>query len=208
MLALTLVSGCATHESAPVSAPFTAVPERIPPRHIEATNSAGPLTLDEAIERIQTCNPQLDALRSAVRVAKERRAAATDVQDPEALAAWGNVEDEFGGADNDSDKNSKWRTGVRVYIPNPFGMVPRASARTADFMAAKADLQAASWLVECDVRRSFAELDYLAQDIALAQELAGQTAEILEQGRLRSQQGAVTAADIVAAGPAPGAGPE
>jgi outer membrane protein TolC len=198
-VALALVSGCATRESAPGSAPAAAVPEHIPSRTLQPTNSAGPLTLDEAIERAQICNSQLEALRGAVRVAKERRSAATDIPDPEALAAWGSVEDEFGGANDDSEKDSKWRAGFRVYVPNPFEMAPRASARTADVMAAKADLQAASWLVECDARRWSAELDFLAQDIALAQNLVDQTAEILRQARLRSQQGAATAVDVVAA---------
>jgi outer membrane protein TolC len=77
--------------------------------------------------------------------------------------------------------------------------MPRVSARKADLQAAQGDLQAARWLVECDVRRLIAEIQYLSEDLALTVELVHQNDEILKDTRARAGQGAATAFDMVSA---------
>lgn len=204
---LVLAAGCTTHQAPPVFAPVppvtahvgpTTLPAPVAPPPPLAAAAAAPLTVEQAVERAQARNLQIQALRAAVTVAKQRRSAASDIQDPEALAAWGNVDDEFTDNGDNADQG-KWRTGARVYIPNPFLLSPRIDARSAELMAARADLQAARWGVECDVRRAFAEWNYLAQDLGLARELVRQSEAILKEVRRRAEQGAATAGEIVAA---------
>jgi outer membrane protein TolC len=137
-------------------------------------------------------------LRAAVEIAKQRKAAATDIEEPEALGGWGNNGDVFGEPVDAHKKDIEWRAGARVYVPNPFLMGPRVSARAAEVMAAQADLQAAQWLVEQDVHRLFAELNYLGEDVALAADLVRANDQILSDARSRAQRGAATAADVVA----------
>jgi outer membrane protein TolC len=142
---------------------------------------------------------QIKALRAAVAVAKQRKSAATDIDDPEAVVAWGNVDDMLDDSGSAQSADSARRVGGRFYLPNPFQVVPRVSARKADLQAAQADLQAARWLVECDVRRLIAEIQYLSEDLALTVELAHQNDEILKDTRARAGQGAATAFDMVSA---------
>jgi outer membrane protein TolC len=165
----------------------------------QAGASANPMTVDQAVERAEACNPQVHALRAAIDLAKQRKSAASDFEEPEALLAWGNLGDEFGNFVSTGNNDKESRAGGRLYVPNPFLIVPRVSARTAEVMASKADLQDTLWLVECDVRRLSAELYYLAEDMALATELAHAQSEILKDVRVRAQQGAATASDVVTA---------
>lgn len=157
-----------------------------------------PLSAEAAIERAISSSPKIKALRAAVSVAKQRKSAATDLPDPEGIATFGNVDDEF-SEDPVNGRNQR-RYGGRVYLPNPFLMVPGVNAKTADFHAAQADLEAARWNVENDVRRLFAEILYLSEDRALTEELAHQYGLILQDARARvTQGGAATASDIVTA---------
>ncbi|HWH69092.1 MAG TPA: TolC family protein, partial [Candidatus Sulfotelmatobacter sp.] len=169
------------------------------PAAVQPGVPAAPITLEAAVERAATFNTQIKALRAAVAVAQQRKSAATDIEDPEALIAWGNIGDDLDNSGHTRGAGSDLRTGGRMAVPNPFLMVPRVSARTADFLAAKADLQAARWQVECAVRRLFAELNYLAEDLALTGDLVRQNSDILKDTRARAEQGAATISDAVAA---------
>jgi outer membrane protein TolC len=155
--------------------------------------------VEAAIERATACSLQIKALRAAVAVAKQRKSEATDIEDPEAMVAWGNVDDLVDSSGNAQNSDTARRVGGRFYFPNPFLVMPRVSARRADLEAAQADLQAARWLVECDVRRLIAEIQYLSEDKALTVELVRQNDEILKDVRARAGQGAATAFDIVSA---------
>ena len=198
---LLLPAGCAAPNVSSLPQPVPAVPLPTAPDAARQGGDHSPMTVEEALQRARACNPRIQALRAAVAVAKQRKSAATDIEDPEALIAWGNlaVSDEFANLGGNGNTEGDLRTGGRVYIPNPFLMVPRVSARTAEFLAAKADLQAANWLVECDVRQLFGEITYLSEDMALVMELVRQNGEILKDVRARAEQGAATAAEVVTA---------
>lgn len=194
-----LLAGCASPESpAPISSP-PAVPNASPPAIVPKPAPTGPLTLENAVERALGANPQLRTLRAAVAVAKQRRAAATDIPDPEATLAWGNFDEEWGATSLERTHDTEWRTGGRFKLPNPFLVGPRVSARTAEWVAARADLAVAAWRTECDVRRLFIEIDYCAQDTALAMELTRLNNEVLADARRRATQGVVTASEITSA---------
>lgn len=197
------MAGCANPKLPPIAQGPPEMREQRPAAEAPSETRPEPITLDQALQRASQCNPQLQALQAAVTVAKERKAAASDFEDPEALVAWGNIGDQFSSStpvvNNNNNNNGNWRTGGRFYVPNPFLISPRVSARTADLLAAKADLQAARWGIECDIRRLFAQLAYLTEDIALAQGLASANGEILKDVRARAEQGAATASDLVAA---------
>jgi hypothetical protein len=155
--------------------------------------------VEAAIERATACSLQIKALRAAVSVAKQRKSAATDIEDPEAVIKWGNVDDVWDGSGDTQNSDNVRRVGGRFHPPNPFLVMPRVSARKADLQAAQGDLQAARWLVECDVRRLIAEVQYLSEDLTLTVELVHQNDEILKDTRARAGQGAATAFDMVSA---------
>lgn len=190
------LAGCATPAVPPLPEPAMNAPWPPVSAGAERGGPANPVTVEKAIERAAACSTQIKALRVAVTVARQRKSAATDIQDPEAVAAWGKLADDSGTIQNG---NAYQGVGGRVYVPNPFLVMPRVSARTAELQAARADLQAARWLVECDVRRLFAEIHYLAEDMALAVDLLRQYGEILKDTRVRTEHSAATASEVVTA---------
>jgi outer membrane protein TolC len=204
---LLLLAGCATGRVSPSTPASMITPQTTVPAAAQAgprpdsqrSAPANPVTVEAAIERATACSLQIKALRAAVAVAKQRKSAATDIEDPEAIIAWGNVDDLWDSSANTQNSNAARRVGGRFHLPNPFLVMPRVSARRADLEAAQADLQAARWLVECDVRRLIAEIQYLSEDKALTVELVRQNDEILKDARARAGQGAATAFDIVSA---------
>jgi outer membrane protein TolC len=207
LAAVALLTGCATATSQPAPAPepartpVPAHPLAAKPSVQSGTQSnilAGPLSVEAAIERATRCSPQVIALRAAVEVAKQKKSAASDIPDPEAVVAWGKVDNDFEDT-GDGNDNDGQRVGGRFYVPNPFIMTPKVNAGTANFRAEGASLEAAKWLVESDVRRLFAQIQYLAEDAALAMELAHQYELILQDERAREGQGVTTASEIVTA---------
>lgn len=193
---LLFLAGCATPAAPPLPEPAMNVPRPAVAAGAERGAPANPVTVEAALERAAACSTQIKALRAAITVAKQRKSAATDIQDPEAVLAWGNLDDDLGGSQNNEAYQG---VGGRFYAPNPFLIIPRVSARSAELQAAKADLQAARWLVECDVRRLFDEIHYLAADMALAEDLLRQYGEILRDARARAEHSAATASDVVTA---------
>jgi outer membrane protein TolC len=206
-VSLLLLAGCATGRVSPSQPPPKIASQPNAPAAVQASPQpdsqrsapANPITVEAAIERATACSLQIKALRAAVAVAKQRRSAATDIEDPEAVVKWGNVDDLWDGSGNTQNSDSVRRVGGRFHLPNPFLVVPRVSARRADLEAAQADLEAARWLVECDVRRLIAEIQYLSEDTALTVELVHQNDEILKDTRALAGQGAATAFDMVSA---------
>lgn len=204
---LFLLAGCATGRVPTSQPPPKIASQPNAPAAIQTSRQpdsqrsapANPITVEAAIERATACSLQIKALRATVAVAKQRKSEATDIEDPEAVVAWGNVDDLWDSSGNTQNSNSARRVGGRFQLPNPFLVMPRVSARRADLEAAQADLQAAKWLVECDVRRLIAEIQYLSEDMALTVEMVHQNDEILKDMRARAGQGAATAFDIVSA---------
>jgi len=202
--AAVLLTGCATQ-----TARTTPSPDSVPaPSNAAATKSnapvaaqsnalAEPITVEAAIERATRCNPQVNALRAAVEVAKQRKSAASDIQDPEGIMTWGKVGNDFN--DLPDNVNDGFRIGGRFYPPNPFTMTPKVNAGAANFHAEAASLLAAKWVVESEVRRLYAEIHYLDEDVALTEGLAHQYDLILQDERAREGQGATTASEIVTA---------
>ena len=157
-----------------------------------------PLTVEQAVQRALTCNRQIVSQRAAVEIAIQRRRAATDIKDPEFELDWGRTIGEgFDDFQTTANHGNNTETRARVFVPNPWLLVPGVNARTADLRAAKADLHAATWLVICDVRQLFAEINYLDNDMALAAEIARLNGDILKVVRSRAEQGAATATDLV-----------
>ena len=159
-----------------------------------------PVTAEQAVQRALACNRQIVSMRAAVEIAIQRRGAATDIKDPEFEYDWGrNSNNGFDDSQTTSNHGNKAETRARVFVPNPWLVVPDVDARTADLRAAKADLQAASWLVTCDVRRLCAEINYLDSDMALATKLVRLNSVILNAVRSRAEQGAATLTDMASA---------
>ena len=177
--AVVLLTGCATQKTEGLPDPVPA-PSGPPAGKTSVSSAAqsnaltGPISVEAAIGRATRCSPQVIALQAAVEVAKQRKAAASNIPDPEAVMTWGKVNNDFGDAEpdvNDADSG----IGGRVYVPDPFEMAaPRVNAGTASFQAERASLQEAKWIVESDVRRLYAEIQYLADDMALVADLAQQ----------------------------------
>jgi outer membrane protein TolC len=157
---------------------------------------AGPITLDQALRRALESDSQIATLRAAVEVARQQRLAATDLKDPVVQGesrAFGRDEE---ATTDDLDYS---RIGVGLPVPNPWLMVPRVDARTADYQAARADLDAAVWLVKCDVRQLFAQLDFLTNDLAFSTDQVRLNGEVLNAMEARLKQGATTASDLMTA---------
>jgi outer membrane protein TolC len=204
--AVFLLAGCASKPPPPTSPPEpNPTPAASSPAQVGAASAVqsnaftAPLSLEAAIARALRCSPQIMALQAAVEVAKQGKSAASNIPDPEAVLSWGKVANDFEDSGETPDSDDGRRIGGRFYVPNPFLMAPRVNAGTATFQAAQAGFQAARWLVESDVRRLFAQIHYLTEDVALTAELAHQYDLILEDARAREGQGAATASEIVAA---------
>lgn len=193
--ALPFLAGCATPDQ---PRPESSSSDRIPAAVTNAIPPAptGPLTVEQAVRQALACNRQIASLRAAVQVAFQRRRAATDITDPELRVQT---------RSSTQSGSSTWIAGDDseimgiFFLPNPWLVVPRVDARKADLRAAEADLRAASWLVTCDVRRFFAEINYLTNDMAFAVELVRLNGDILKAVRSRAEQGAATASDVVTA---------
>jgi outer membrane protein TolC len=157
----------------------------------------GPLTVDQAVRRALACDGRIASLKAAAEIARQQRLAAMDVKDP-VLEGESRT---LGYAQSvSSDDFDTARFAVGVALPNPWLTIPRVNARTADYQAAQADLNAAIWQVRCDVRRLFAELDYLTNDLVLSANRVRLNGEILSAVQSRVSQGASTAAELMTAG--------
>ena len=168
----------------------------IPPPPPPPWQPAGPLTVDQALQRALVSDAQIASLQAAVEVAHEQRRAATDFADPE-VKGQSRTANQSGNTSFDELANS--RISVEVPVPNPWLMVPHVDARDAAYQAAKADLQAATWLLKCQVRQLFAQLDFLTNDLAFSTELLRWNGEVLTAVQARAQQGAATASDLMTA---------
>jgi outer membrane protein TolC len=156
----------------------------------------GPLTVEQALQRALDYDGQIASLKAAVEVAHEQRLAASDIKDPvlEGESRSGGVGQTTSAADDEWDNS---RAAVGVYLPNPWLTVPRVDARTADYQAAHADLNAAIWLVQCEVRRLFAQINFLTNDLAICADRVRLNGEVLNAVQARVGQGAATASDLM-----------
>jgi outer membrane protein TolC len=98
-----------------------------------------------------------------------------------------------------SDSGLGWRIDARFFVPNPWLLFPRVDARKAEIQATQADLRAAIWRVTCDVRRLFAEMNYLALDLATAEDMVRLDSDILKTVQARGERGVATATDVLSA---------
>jgi outer membrane protein TolC len=158
--------------------------------------SHGPLTMEEALQRALENDGRIASLQAAVKIARAQRLAATDIKDPE-LQGQSRTGGQSQKSSGDNWDNS--RIGVGVFVPNPWLMVPLADARTADYQAAQADLKAAIWLLKCDVKMLFAQIDYLTNNLAFNADLVLLNGEVLNAVQSRVGQGAATATDLMTA---------
>lgn len=153
-----------------------------------------PLSVDQAIDRALACNSKTASLKAAIEIARQNRRAATDIKDPVVQGATRSQ-----GQQNNSGAWDDSRFSATFYLPNPWLTVPRVNGRSADLLAAEADLRAATWLVICDVKKLYAEIDHLTNDIAFATRLVQLEGEVLKAVRTRVDQGAATATDLTIA---------
>jgi outer membrane protein TolC len=152
--------------------------------------------VEQALQRALESDAQIASLKAAVEIARQQRLAATDIKDPE-LQAQSRSSRASESVSSDELDNS--RLGVGVYVPNPWLMVPSVDARTADYQAAQADLSNATWQVNCAVRRLFAQLDYLTNDLAFNADRMRLNGEVLNALQARVGQGAATVSDLMTA---------
>jgi outer membrane protein TolC len=166
-------------------------PSNPPPWRLE-----GPLTEELALQRALACDSRIASLKAAVEVARQERLAATDIKDPVVQGESRAIGRSISGANDEIDDA---RVSLGVYLPNPWMTLPRVDARTADYEAARADLRAAVWSVTCEVRRLFAQLDYLTNDLAFSADEVRLNGEVLDAMQARLKQGATTASEMMTA---------
>jgi outer membrane protein TolC len=155
-----------------------------------------PLTVEQALRRALACDSRILSLKAAVEVARQERRAATDIKDPEMEGQIRSRGQSFDGGTSDLEDG---RVKVDVFVPNPWLVFPRVDARTAEYKAAQADLNAAIWLVRSEVRQLFAQLDYLTNDLAFSADEVRFNGEVLNAMQARLKQGAATASDLMTA---------
>ncbi len=110
-------------------------------------------------------------------------------------AAWRPLAERAG----DSQDSDSLRLTLRVFPPNPWLLQAQGAGARARFAAAAADLRAAEWKVEGEVRRLFNEMDFLTKDLGLAGQLADLRREGAETLRTLADKHQVTAVDELAA---------
>jgi len=178
------------------SAPANHDPHSTAPTNSPAGLPGAPLNLEQALHRALACDSRITSLKATVEIARQQRLAATDLKDP-VLQAESRSDGHSESASSDDLDDS--RVSVGIPVPNPWLTVPRVNARTAGYEAARADLNAVTWLVRCDVRRLFAQLDYLTNDLAFGADRVRLNGEVLNAVQARAGQGAATASDLMTA---------
>lgn len=158
--------------------------------------SGRPLTVEQALDLALARDDRITSLKAAVEVARQERLAATDIKDPEVEGQIRSRGEAFDGGTGNLD-DGRFKLGV--FVPNPWLVIPRVDARTASYRAAQADLNAAIWLVRCEVRQLFAQLDYLTNDLAFSADEVRWNGEVLSAMQARLKQGAATASDLMTA---------
>jgi outer membrane protein TolC len=153
------------------------------------------LTLEPALRRALACDSRIASLKAAAEVARQERRAATDLKDPSVAGASRSLSRNDDISSEDLDNESK--LSAEFYVPNPWLMIPRVDARTADYEAAKANLEAGIWLVRCQVIQLFAQLDYLTNELAYNADQVRFSGEVLNAMQARLKQGAVTASELM-----------
>jgi outer membrane protein TolC len=91
------------------------------------------------------------------------------------------------------------RIALRLFLPNLWTAGPRADASRAAFAAAAAELSDAERRVRAEVKRRFAEILYLEQDLALVAQLAEVRQKTLALVTDLVERGQATALDSAAA---------
>jgi outer membrane protein TolC len=177
----------------------------------------GALSADQAIERAISRSTRVLELVTSVDIASKERLAARDLRDPELRLSYGESDGESVRATQSTDtelagitglgtetgtienEGSQYRVGLRFFIPNPFERRARESAQTADIYARVADLYQAQWDIAIDVRKLFATVRYLEEDIATLSKLTGVYSDVLERERSRLDKGVGGLNDVMTA---------
>lgn len=92
-----------------------------------------------------------------------------------------------------------WRMSARFFVPNPWILGPQADSRQAGISAARAEMQNAVWFVTCEVRRLYAELHFLGEDMALATKQVRLGSEILKVVQEQMDKGVKLSSDVTTA---------
>lgn len=96
-----------------------------------------------------------------------------------------------------SDEQDSWSAGVRFYVPNPWLMEPKVSARKAEIQAAQADLRQAEWELTTEVKQRFIEIRQGTNDLALATTALSLHDVILASVRSRAESGMAKESDVL-----------
>ncbi|MGA2247403.1 MAG: TolC family protein [Verrucomicrobiota bacterium] len=166
------------------------------PTHPPPWAPGAPLTMEQALRRALVCDGRVASLKAAMEVARQERLAATDIKDPEVEGQIRSRGQAFDGGTGDLEDG---RVRLDFFVPNPWLVLPRVDARTADYKAVQADLSAAIWLVRSEVQRLFAQLGYLTNDLAFSADEVRFNGEVLNAMQARLKQGAATASDLMTA---------
>lgn len=100
---------------------------------------------------------------------------------------------------DDTEDQDTLQLALRIFPPNPWLLWAQGDGARARFAAASADLRAAEWRVECTVRKVFNTLDYLGQDLELAEGLVAVRHAEAETMRILADKRQVTAVDELSA---------
>jgi outer membrane protein TolC len=100
---------------------------------------------------------------------------------------------------SERDYGDGWKFNARLFVPNPWIIGPRIDAAKAATQAARADIQTAEWMVTCEVRRLFSEINYRSRDLVLAEEIVRLDSLVLKVVQSRTAQGAATVSETMSA---------
>ncbi len=102
----------------------------------------------------------------------------------------------YTGTTVDSDM---YRLSVRFYPPNPFLNWARGAVNKANYAAALSDVHAAEWQTAAQVKRLFADMGFIHDDLALLERLAEARRVLAETAGELAESRQVPAVDAMAA---------
>jgi len=171
-----------------------------------AASSTRPLSLKAAVTRALQYSEQIAALRAAVTLSEREYEAANDVNQPELRFSWSRDSSETDRlrlgpysehtAGRVEDQGDQLRVGLRFYPPNPLTWQAAAGQAEAVIRAARAELAAAENLLAAQVRRLYAEIQYLTMEARITAGLVELEKIIMDATKSKADANQAVAADV------------
>ncbi len=205
-------SGCSTTPPAPADPAPISGENNLETHAVKQNQPAppavtGPIDLDTAIKRAITYSDDVTILRATSEVANQQKFAARGIQDPELRISQDNgnssrtrtYSDIYVPPSTSTGTSDGNVAGIRFSPPNPWEFSARVSGANADYYAAIADVRHQEWLISIEVRRLFAEIQYLENDIQLIDQLVGVYKDLQDVLNQSINQGQATMQDVATA---------